>query len=141
LADTCAAPVRIRTQHPRHSVRFVRRQRVQEVITLYELQAVSKSQSRVVDKAGYTPRKTCVFARGAYFEFKKVTCLPRVSSICNTVGPTPFGPHSLRCSGTVHFVTRTACRPAGRPRRLFVTTQSDPDQRRGNPNLDHQLGW
>jgi hypothetical protein len=38
-----------------------------------------------------------MYANGAYFELKKVTCLPHVSSIFKKISPKTFGTHCV-CS-------------------------------------------
>jgi hypothetical protein len=38
----------------------------------------------------YDLAKACIYANGAYFELKKVMCLPHVSSIFKKISPKPW---------------------------------------------------
>jgi len=53
---------------------------IQEALT-DELKKVQKEELSVAFQKLYDRAKACINANGAYFELKKGTCLPRVSSI------------------------------------------------------------
>ena len=53
---------------------------MQEAVT-DELKKVQKEEFSAAFEKLYDCTKACVYAKGAYFEFKKSMCLPPVSSI------------------------------------------------------------
>ena len=53
---------------------------IQEAV-IDELKKVQKEEFSAAFQKRYDRAKACVYVNGAYFEFKKSTCLPRVSSI------------------------------------------------------------
>jgi hypothetical protein len=52
-----------------------------QVAVTDELKKVQKEEFSAALQKLYDSAKTCMYANGAYFEFKKVTCIPHVSSI------------------------------------------------------------
>jgi hypothetical protein len=58
----------------------------QEAVT-DELKTVLKEEFSAAFQKIYDRAKTCIYASGAYFEFKKVMCLPHLSSIFKKISP------------------------------------------------------
>jgi hypothetical protein len=56
---------------------------------------VQKEEFSAAFRKLYDRAKACIYANGAYFEFKKVMSLPHVSSIFNKISPRTFGPHCI----------------------------------------------
>jgi hypothetical protein len=80
---------------------FVDDAEIQEAIT-YELKKVQKEEFLAASQKLYDRAKACIYASGAYFEYKKV-CLPHVYSIFKKISPKTFGPH---CLCTSSFATQ-----------------------------------
>jgi hypothetical protein len=58
------------------------------------LKRVQKEEFSEAFKKLYGCAKACIYANGAYFEFKKSMCLPHVSSI-KEISPETFEPHCV----------------------------------------------
>jgi hypothetical protein len=67
---------------------------IQEAVT-DELKKVQIEEYSAAFQKLYDRPKACTYANGAYFELKKVMCLPHVSSIFKNISPKTFGPHCV----------------------------------------------
>ena len=59
-----------------------------------ELKRVQKEEFSAAFQKLYDRAEACIYANVAYFELKKGTCLPHVSSI-KKISPETFGPHCV----------------------------------------------
>jgi hypothetical protein len=73
---------------------FVDVAEIQEAVT-DELKKVQKEEFLAAFQKLYHCAKACIYANGAYFEFKKRYCLPHVSLIFKKISPTTFRLHCL----------------------------------------------
>ena len=76
---------------------------IQEAVT-DELKKVQKEEFSAAFQKRHDHAKSCIYANGAYFEFKKGMCLPHVSSIFKKISPKTFGPQCVltqeeKCQG------------------------------------------
>jgi len=71
---------------------------IQEAVT-DELKKVQKEEFLAAFQKLYDRAKACIFANGAYFEYKKV-CLPHECSIFKKIIPKTFGPHCICISSS-----------------------------------------
>jgi len=71
---------------------------IQEAIT-DELKKAQKEEFSAAFQKLYDCPKACMFASGAYFEYKNV-CLPHVYSIFKKISPKTFGLHCLCISSS-----------------------------------------
>jgi len=60
-----------------------------------ELNKVQKEEFLAAFQKLYNCAKACIYANGAYFEFKKGMCPPHMSSIFKKISPKTFGPHCV----------------------------------------------
>jgi hypothetical protein len=64
---------------------------IQEAVTdeseKVQIEEFSAAFQKLHDRA-----KACIYANGAYIKFKKVVCLPSMSSIFKNISPTTFDP-------------------------------------------------
>jgi len=68
---------------------------IQEAVT-DELKKVQKEEFSAASQKLYDRSKACIYASGAYFEFKKNgMCLPHVSRFKKKISPKTFGPHCV----------------------------------------------
>ena len=68
---------------------------IQEAVT-DEFKKVQKEEFLAALQKLYDSAKACIYANGAYFEFKKKSmCLPHVFSIFKKISPTTFGLHCI----------------------------------------------
>jgi hypothetical protein len=67
---------------------------IQEAVT-DELKKVQKEEFSAAFHKLYDRANACIYASGAYFEYKKVTHLLHVSSIFKKISPKTFGPHCV----------------------------------------------
>jgi hypothetical protein len=84
-----------------------------------ELKKVQKEEFSATFQKLYDSVKACIYANGAYFEFKKKKkksmCLPHVSLIFKKISPKIFGPQCVQsncktimrgCTSEVHKMSR-----------------------------------
>jgi uncharacterized Fe-S cluster-containing MiaB family protein len=75
-------------------LRFVDVAEIQEAVT-DELQKVQKEEISAAFQKLYDRAKACIYTNGAYFEPKKVMCVPHVSSIFKKISPKTLGPNCV----------------------------------------------
>jgi hypothetical protein len=68
---------------------------IQEAVT-DELKKVQKEEFSSALQKLYDRAKACIYANGAYFEYKKVMFLSHVYSIFKKISPKTFGPHCVQ---------------------------------------------